>query len=63
MWALGYADPTLSVEEMEEPQNLIQPYKLGKIQGSRDNEISKRLSNSRSLSMRRQYTKFEERTQ
>ena len=52
MWALGYADPTLSVEEMEDPQNMIQPYKLGKIQGSID-ETSKRLSNIRSLSMRR----------
>jgi hypothetical protein len=26
MWALGFADPDKSVNEMEEPQNLISPY-------------------------------------
>ena len=26
MWALGFADPNKSVNEMQEPQNLISPY-------------------------------------
>ena len=30
MWALGFADPKLSVDQMQNPSGLIQPYVFAK---------------------------------
>ena len=44
MWALGYADPSHALNDMSDPQNLIQPYTLGEVSDD-GNELKKQLSN------------------
>ena len=44
MWALGYADPSHALNDMSDPQNLIQSYTLGEVSDD-GNGLKKQLSN------------------